>query len=128
MRHATQKDGSEVVCQARETESCHEKRRPLEPKEAAQSAHSLQALPGVAKHMMNSNVKFPLGPKNKDTTTVGQGNVLSSMGDTQDNTSGVFRVIQNANTFTTGNRRINPSDAFSKTSELSCVVAAQGST
>ena len=77
---------------------------------------------------MHSNVKFALGPKNKVITSVGQGNVVSSMGDTQSKTSGVYRVIHNANTFTTVIEGINPSEGFSNTSELSCVVAARGST
>ena len=44
--------------------------------------------------------------------------VLSGVGDTQSNTSRVFRVVQNANTFTTVNNGINPSGDFSETSEL----------
>ena len=78
--------------------------------------------------MLNSVVKLVLAPENKVVTIVGQGDVLSGMGDTQSNRRGVFRAVHHANTFTTGNDGINPSEDVSKTRELSSVVAARGST
>ena len=46
------------------------------------------------------------------------------MGDTQSDSSGVCRVIQNADTFTTRDERISPSERFSKPSELNGVIEA----
>ena len=44
---------------------------------------------------VNSNVELALGPeKKKVDTSVGQGNVPSSVGNTQSHPSSVFRVIQ----------------------------------
>ena len=79
----------------------------------------------VAKDMTNSNVEFAFGPQNKYIAIVHQGNVLSNMSDTQSDTSSVLRVIQNAHSFATKDGRFSPAEGFSKTSELSGVIAAR---
>ena len=79
-------------------------------------------IPGVAsmaKNMMNSNVDLVLTPEKK---------VVTSMFFFARATPRATRVVQNANTFSTGNNGINPSEDFSETSELGSVVAARGST
>ena len=68
----------------------------------------------VVRNMVNGDVEFSLRPQNKVVTFAAQGNVPSRLGDTQSDTSCVFRVRQNANTFATG--------------ELSSVIAARGCT
>ena len=81
----------------------------------------------MAKNMMNRDVKSIIGPQNKVITFVGQGNVPSSMSDTQSDTRSVFRVIQNAHPFAKSDGQFGPPECFSKTSELSGVIAARSS-
>ena len=89
------------------------------------SAHLFPALPAWPKTMMNREVKSIFGPQNKVITYVGQGNVPSSMSDTQSDTRSVFRVIQNANPLARRDETFGPSEGFNKASELSGVVAAR---
>ena len=70
--------------------------------------------------MVTSNVNLVLAPGKSVVTSAGQGDVLSGMA--------VLRVKQSANTLTTGNDGVNPSESFSKTSELSTVITARGGT
>ena len=90
--------------------------RPLKSKETSAS---------VAK---NINVELALEPEKQVVTSAGQGDVLSGMADTKSNTSGEFRVIRIANTFTLRDERLGPFEGFSKTRELSRVVTARGGT
>ena len=73
--------------------------------------------------MMNRDVKSIFGQQNKVIKFVGQGNVPSSMSDTQSDTRRVIRVILNAHPFAKRDETFGPSEGFSKTSELSGVVA-----
>ena len=60
--------------------------------------------------MMNSNLEVALGTQDKVIPVVG-----------------LFRVIQNANTFATGDKTFGPSECFSKTGELDSVIVAHSS-
>ena len=73
---------------------------------------------------------LPLGQQNKVVAFVGQGGILSGMGNTQSDTRSVFRVIQNAHSFAMRDEGINPSEGVSRNSELSFsgVVAVRGGT
>ena len=77
--------------------------------------------------MVNSNVELVLTPEKRSLHLLAKAMFFLAWA-THSNTNSLFRVVQNANTFTTGNRGINPSEGVSETSDLCSVVDARSST
>ena len=120
------RDGSKDVCRSRKTEGCLVKRGLLNPgRQRNQRTRSQHCRRGQKHDEQQRETSLH---RKKVVTAVHQGDVLSGMSDTPGNTRGVLRVIQNANTSTTDNDGVNPSEGFSKTSELSGIITARGGT
>ena len=80
---------------------------------------------GVARDVVNGNVKLTFGSQNQVIALTGQANLSARVSDTKGNTCSVLRVVEDTHTFTTGDKKVDPPDSFSKSCNLSSVVATR---